>query len=319
MGKSFSKFVSQVRRKENQASEILPESLNSFKTSKSSQLPEGFNWLDGRGFKPGMSASYPLPGDELEIYRLNVLHYNIRYVCVGLGLDMAGRGDDEYIFDGCGTGIWCIDLATTYPKSTFTGTDITDVFRDNVVKAPSNVHFKVNDTRKGLPFKDGEFDFVYERFQCACYKVAEWPDIIKELARRDAIETPGTVLNSGPNATMIMNDKLDKMMKLRGIDMHYIYKLKEPLEAAGIVNLQIGYRSMPIGWGPEELQKPTITSFMTSLRALRPQMTVSLGLSDEEYDEMVDNVEDVELKTHKTFINFTYYCGRKPVAVTTEG
>lgn len=74
------------------------------------------------------------------------------------------------------------------------GTDITDVFRDNKIKAPSNVQFKVNDTRKGLPFEDGEFDFVYERFQSACYKVGEWPEIIKELVR---VTKPGGWIELG--------------------------------------------------------------------------------------------------------------------------
>ena len=74
-------------------------------------------------------------------------------------------------------------MSNAYPNSDFTGTDITDAFASSVPDAPKNCHFQIADTVKGLPFEDNTFDYVFQRFQAACFRAHEWPIVIRELIR----------------------------------------------------------------------------------------------------------------------------------------
>ncbi|RUS20736.1 hypothetical protein BC937DRAFT_94506 [Endogone sp. FLAS-F59071] len=71
------------------------------------------------------------------------------------------------------------EMTKNYPTSSFTGTDITDIF--NGFDGVANVQFQIADTLKGLSFADGIFDYVFQRLLMGSFRDKEWP--IDELAR----------------------------------------------------------------------------------------------------------------------------------------
>lgn len=80
-------------------------------------------------------------------------------------------------------------MAREYPKSHFTGIDVTDVFKD--MPTPPNCRFLVANTLEGLPFPDNHFDFVFQRLHIFCFTKEGWRDAINELLR---VLKPGGVL-----------------------------------------------------------------------------------------------------------------------------
>ncbi|RUS29989.1 hypothetical protein BC938DRAFT_479985 [Jimgerdemannia flammicorona] len=99
------------------------------------------------------------------------------------------------------------ELAKEFPNSTFTGSDITNVFADFMANAPPNCTFLEADTAKGLPFDDNTFDFVFERANMTCFSNAVWPAVLRELIR---VTKPGGYIelvegclpkNAGPALT----------------------------------------------------------------------------------------------------------------------
>lgn len=128
----------------------------------------------------------PLPNDNPEFTRLNLQHYQVRFLLHGLHMapvhETLKRGGARVLDAGCGTGIWSIEMAQKYPESEFVASDLINVFTQSVTKAPPNLRFDLSNTLE-LPYSDGQFDYVFQRFQAVCFKEEEWPRVIKELTR----------------------------------------------------------------------------------------------------------------------------------------
>lgn len=77
-------------------------------------------------------------------------------------------------------------MAQDFPKSTFIGVEVADVFPTSDV--PPNLTFLKANTLEGLPFPDEHFDFVFQRFMFLAFSPSDWTKSIKELAR---ITKPG--------------------------------------------------------------------------------------------------------------------------------
>lgn len=90
---------------------------------------------------------------------------------------------------GCGPGWWSIDMAKKYPKSHFIGIDITANFP--LVEAHDNLSFQVINAGTGLPFSDGEFDYVFQRFLVMGFSVEQYRLVIKEISR--VLKPGGTI------------------------------------------------------------------------------------------------------------------------------
>ena len=108
---------------------------------------------------------YALPNDEVEKNRDDMKH-NMATSLMGEQLfhapvhrRLAAGGQ---VFDlGTGTGIWAIELAQKYPRSTVRGVDLSPIQPPRV---PGNVFFGVDDFEDDWPYAPGFFDFVHMRF-----------------------------------------------------------------------------------------------------------------------------------------------------------
>ncbi|RUO99706.1 S-adenosyl-L-methionine-dependent methyltransferase [Jimgerdemannia flammicorona] len=149
----------------------------------SEYLPEGFKLhID---HKTTSKKSYLLPPSDAEIDRLHIQHYSTRQIVHG-NFNAPVEEDLETgikVLDaGCGSGIWTIEMAEDYPNSTFVGIDIADMY-PKTGDLPPNVRFLKANILEGLPFEDGKFDYVFQRFLIFDLSPGDWKVAIKELAR----------------------------------------------------------------------------------------------------------------------------------------
>ncbi|RUS26987.1 S-adenosyl-L-methionine-dependent methyltransferase [Jimgerdemannia flammicorona] len=286
-------------------------------------LPPGFKWIGDRGFKPEGNPAYPNPCDATEVLRLNNQHKQIRIVLQGNQMAPVHeqlKNGARVLDAGCGTGIWTIDMAHTYPASDFTATDMIDIFAhgmENLASAPPNCHFQIADTTKRLPFPDEAFDYVFQRLAFSSFRENQWPKVISELIRvtkqggwLELVDANAMIENAGPSGLDFCL-RIKQFLTLRDINTDYALTLGEVLKSAALQDVVFDHREIPIGWGPEEIAIPTAKTFENTLRCLKPQATIALGLGDKEFDEMVEEVL-MEIVSQKCYWNVFYAYGRKP-------
>jgi len=198
---------------------------------------------------------------------------------------------------GCGTGIWSIELAKKFPNSTFTGTDVTNVFMASESRTPSNCSFLEANTLKGLPFDDNTFDFVFQRFSTTCFKQNEWPIVLRELMR---VAKPGGYIESfegscaieaGPAVTTYTNWAKD-LFRIRNLNLEIFADPNLYIEA-GFTDLVSTTFQWRLGWGPDPaLAKICANVWVTGAKNTRGHITASLGISEDEFDEAVNRAEE---------------------------
>ncbi|RUS28139.1 hypothetical protein BC938DRAFT_482270 [Jimgerdemannia flammicorona] len=219
---------------------------------------------------------------------------------------------------GCGTGVWCVEMATEFQESSFIGTDITEVFAATPL-VPSNCSFIQADTQKGLPFEENTFDFVFMRAQTLCYPEKIWPDVIKELARVakvngmvEIFDTTVTVRDGGPSFTTLINEWLATALRMRDIDTTVIARLEPMFVSAGIGPVTHLSTQWPLGWDPTNTQytKMSKENVLSLLQGIKPQILAALGIADKEYTKHFDNVE-LEFGEYKPHFDLEFYYGRK--------
>lgn len=72
-------------------------------------------------------------------------------------------------------------MANEFPKSHFTGMDITPVFPRE--SKPDNADFMEANILDGLPFEDNVFDYVHMRFLITSFSANDWKIAINEIVR----------------------------------------------------------------------------------------------------------------------------------------
>lgn len=59
---------------------------------------------------------------------------------------------------GCGTGLWCIQMAEQYPNANIVGMDISPIQPE---QRPSNVVWVIHDMEQEWPFPEQHFDYIH--------------------------------------------------------------------------------------------------------------------------------------------------------------
>jgi SAM-dependent methyltransferase len=122
-----------------------------------------------------------MPNDEPEIQRLNEQHWILTQVKGG-SLHFAplpATKESPRILDiGCGSGIWCVEMAEDYPKAMIVGMDVSPV---QPQQKPANVEWITQDMEAAWPFPEEYFDLIRLSLVHGC--VADWPTFMTNLAR----------------------------------------------------------------------------------------------------------------------------------------
>ncbi|KAF4339862.1 hypothetical protein FBEOM_6231 [Fusarium beomiforme] len=144
------------------ASDFDPDdisSLRSSSTSISSSILE-HSYQNGRRYHRYRHGRYPLPNDEAEQNREDMLHAMMLEATGGRYFYAPIRDNPQRIADlGTGTGIWAIEIAEKHPSAEVLGLDLSPI---QPTWVPPNVTFLVDDIEDEWLNCD-DFDLVHLR------------------------------------------------------------------------------------------------------------------------------------------------------------
>jgi SAM-dependent methyltransferase len=118
-----------------------------------------------------------LPNDETEQDRLDFLHHALLRV-TGLLTHVSHPTDARVLDLGCGTGIWVIEFAETFPNSFVVGVDLSSI---QPARHPHNCHFYAPFDFE-FPWKKlGEESWDVIRLQVCGGSVVNWPSLYRRV------------------------------------------------------------------------------------------------------------------------------------------
>jgi len=137
---------------------------------------EDYTYENGRRYHAFRAGEYPLPNDEEEQARMDLLHHIWRLI-LGGALLLSDIHEPQRILDvGTGTGIWAIDIADVYPEAQVLATDLSPIQPSWV---PPNCHFYVDDAESGWEFEP--LDLIHGRSLCG--SISDWPQFYRQSFR----------------------------------------------------------------------------------------------------------------------------------------
>ncbi|RHZ83715.1 hypothetical protein Glove_88g31 [Diversispora epigaea] len=276
-----------------------------------------FRYAGGRRFHNVESSNYFLPNDDEEVDRLQLQHFLFRDIWDGNFSspinDFIDQGGANILDVGCGPGTWLLEMSTEYPRSSFTGIDMSPIFPVEI--KPCNLNFQVANVLEKLPFPDNSFDFVYMRFLLTAFTEKEWIKAIQELIR---VVKPGGWLElmegdlafnpEGPIGRILMNAFRSTLLA-KSINPKICLQLQKWLSSSPqLHNFSFKEKSGPIGSWAGSIGELACQDFCGTLHALRPILTAQLNKNPVEYDEMVAEFGK-ECNENKTnFSHFRFFC-----------
>ncbi|KAK5129101.1 hypothetical protein LTR08_003921 [Meristemomyces frigidus] len=134
---------------------------------------------------------YYMPNDPPEIHRLNDQHYILTATKAGAlhnaPLPPPASNPALKILDvGCGSGIWCVQMAELYPAALVVGMDVSPIQPE---AKPARVQWVVHDMELAWPFAGDYFDFIHLSLVHGC--VADWDAMMRKIVSH---LTPGGYL-----------------------------------------------------------------------------------------------------------------------------
>ncbi|CAG8519566.1 18329_t:CDS:2 [Acaulospora morrowiae] len=264
-------------------------------------------------------SSYALPLNNNEVDRLTSQHYIFNNIWGGdFSSPVHGllESDGAKVLDvGCGPGVFVLEMANRYPKTSFTGIDIADAY-PHFIK-PENTSFKRANITNGLPFADNSFDFVYMRFMMFALKIKEWPFIINELARVckpggwiEVMERDIYWYNEGERTNKWRTKVVEGLRNEKGIELSICSHIPEFFKAnEQLTNFASDERIQPLGsWAG----KAYAQSIMWGAKNLS-QAISTISFEEGEYKELV-GIAMKELDKNKAFDkSHRFWAMKKPL------
>ncbi|CAG8518743.1 19939_t:CDS:2 [Racocetra fulgida] len=235
-----------------------------------------FRYIGGRRFHNVLDAKYFLPNDNGEVDRLEGQHFLYRHIWQGnfsAPVSQILQQPGACVLDvGCGPGSWILEMSCDFPSAIFVGLDISPIFPPEQKKPPNATFLQAN-LLDGLPFPDGTFDFVYQRFMASALEESQWrDDVIAELVR---VVKPG-----------VMDFLAD-----RGINGLISSKLKGYLESTQqLTNIQCEERSTRIGQWGGRLGEMMCIDLLEGVAACKPALSQFMNITYDEFDSMLQTV-----------------------------
>jgi len=196
---------------------------------------------------------YLFPRHPGEIDRLDVQHYALREALDANYVAPIER--PRRVLDvGSGTGQWAFELCRSFPEAMVVGFDLVGSKPD----PPPGYRWVRGNLLRGLPFADGQFDFVHQRLLVSGIPVASWRAVVAELLRvtrpggwMELVEGRLWLERTGP-ATERLGELARGMAARLGLDAGgEVYEsLDRYLRDAGLTDVTRREIALPIGdWG----------------------------------------------------------------------
>ncbi|KAJ3017862.1 UNVERIFIED_CONTAM: hypothetical protein HDU68_011439 [Siphonaria sp. JEL0065] len=260
------------------------------------------------------SSDYIMPSDDKEQTRLEMQHQLLRYafgshvICPEARKLIKRRGT-KVLDVGCANGCWMDSLfAGGHVNCQYYGVDITeDAFEFGTV---CNAELIFGNVLERLPYDNNTFDYTHQRLLFLGIPKEKWPQVIKEVMRVtkpggwiELVEAcPGEVYDTGPAAEAFLAPIVSVLDK-RGLDIYAGSNLvKYAAVVGGLANIGVKTVSIPLGWNGElgRLHAKDVKQWSLTVT---PLMTKALGISNEEYLNLVEEVH-AEWGQTKAFMNY---------------
>lgn len=254
--------------------------------SERQERPEQTRSLGGRQFTRGVP--YILPSDSEEINRLDFQHYMLRYALKG---NYAAPVDQprEILDVACGTGRWCVEMATLVPQANVVGLDLTPLSESGVAR-PDNFAFVQGNMLEGLPFPDNSFDFVHQRLVIVALPTDQWIRQVQELVRVTRpggwIElVEGDLLTGGPGL-QALNALGVQLSERRGMSFSNARRLDEYLRLAGARSVERRTVHLPVGKVTGRLGAMAETDYLAILSSVRGFLIAQGAITEERHNQV---------------------------------
>ncbi|KAK0702802.1 S-adenosyl-L-methionine-dependent methyltransferase [Lasiosphaeris hirsuta] len=210
---------------------------------------------NGRRYHKFRHGRYPIPNDEREQHREDILHVMMLEAIGGRHFFAPITTRPSKILDlGTGTGIWAIEVADMYPGAEVTGVDLSPIQPEWM---PPNVHFIIDDMEDTWLAGDG-FDFVHLRNVVPILKSpvtvlrniyanlkpggwVELQDVDGKVHTDDASIPPNWSLS-------LFCDLLTQAFAAFGTDANAAERGRAYMEVAGFVNVR--HHAIKLPYGP---------------------------------------------------------------------
>lgn len=131
---------------------------------------------NGRRYHKFREGEYWGPNDDQQNDQLDIAHHMFS-ILLGNKLYLAPIENPQRVLDlGCGTGIWCIDMADEHPGAEITGVDLSPI---QPTFAPPNCKFEIDDVTSPWTYTPASFDLINIRSLYG--SIADWPALYRQV------------------------------------------------------------------------------------------------------------------------------------------
>ncbi|KAH8898842.1 S-adenosyl-L-methionine-dependent methyltransferase [Thozetella sp. PMI_491] len=300
-------------------------SLSNASTSLRSSVLE-HSYENGRRYHRYRHGRYPIPNDDVEQNRDDMKHAMMLELTDGkLFFSPIGSNPQKIIDLGTGTGIWAVEVADQNPSAEVLGVDLSPI---QPLWVPPNVKFIIDDVEDDW-MHGKDWDLVHLRCLNPWLKdqakvlasafdnmrPGGWIEV-QEFDGRvhsdDGTVTPDTALKR-------FFDLIPKAMANFGMNFNAGEAMKEPLEAAGFVNVNLRVIKVPFGpWAKDKTLRlvgiycQTVMSDLVNAMTAKPFRTLK-ELNEVELQLLsTAAIKDMRDLSKHSYIKYLFWTAQKP-------
>ncbi|OAA58349.1 hypothetical protein ISF_06888 [Cordyceps fumosorosea ARSEF 2679] len=285
------------------------------------------SYVNGRRYHRYRHGRYPIPNDEAEQSREDMLHTMMMEATDGrLFYAPIGPNPQKVIDLGTGTGLWAIEFGDRYPCAEITGLDLSPI---QPAWVPPNVKFLVDDVEAEWLNGD-DFDLVHLRNMIPILKSPV--NLLKQAyphmrpgAWVELQDVDGAVHTDDDSVPKdwplkIFTDLLIEAFAQFGTTANAAESGRQYLEEAGFVNIQHNYIKLPYGtWPKDKLMRlvgmyyrTACEDFLPAVGAMHfPRMGWSQARMEVFFAEVRQSLRDPKVHAYG---KMHFWSGQKPLS-----
>ncbi|KAF2703819.1 S-adenosyl-L-methionine-dependent methyltransferase [Pleomassaria siparia CBS 279.74] len=287
-----------------------------------------YEYSNGRRYHGYRSGAYPLPNDDEEQDRLDLLHHIFLLMLGGKLSNVPFTRPPQRVLDiGTGTGIWAIDYADENPEASILGTDLSPI---QPTWVPPNAKFYIDDAESDWVYQpDEHFDYIHVRGMSG--SIGDWDRLCAqayahtvpggwvEFQEPEAwVRSDDDTITQAENIQLwqqLVNDAADVFKK----EIRIADTLKQKMENAGFVDVSERIVKVPVGPWPKDAKMKEIGRYQREHMAMGIEpytfgfIGKILGWSEQECKVIIAKViNEVRDRNLHLYIQFFFVVGRKP-------